>query len=200
MRLLRGRGRWARARAGSQVAGLIVAVTVVTPAGAVPVDPGGSPCTSASTASLSVSDSSIALGKTTTVSWSFHPGRGCDATVVRLLYRDATTRLPDDGFSHRARCRAEVLAARWALARGGAVDSLLALAASEAMRAREIDPMDARAWTVSAEVEQVRAEAARARRSAPDPAISAARAFIERALAIDPRLVEAVEIQSALRR
>ena len=91
MRLLRGRGRWARARAGSQVAGLIVAVTVVAPADAVPVDPGGSPCTSTSTASLSVSDPSIALGKTTTVSWSFHPGRGCDATVVRLLYRDATS-------------------------------------------------------------------------------------------------------------
>jgi hypothetical protein len=44
-----------------------------------------------STASLSVSDPSIALGKNTTVSWSFHPGRGCDVTVVRLLYRDATS-------------------------------------------------------------------------------------------------------------
>src|SRR4029077_11162472 len=93
MRLLRG--RWARACAGSQVAGLIVAVTVAAPAGAAPVDPGGSPCTT-STASLSVSDSSIALGKNTTVSWSFHPGRGCDATVVRLLYRDATSRVVAD--------------------------------------------------------------------------------------------------------
>jgi Right handed beta helix region len=81
MRLLRDRSRWARARAGSHVAGL----------NAIPIDPGGSPCASTSTASLNVSDSSIALGKNTTVSWSFHPGPGCAATVVRLLYRDATS-------------------------------------------------------------------------------------------------------------
>jgi hypothetical protein len=60
--------------------------------------------------------------------------------------------------------------------------------------------MDARAWTVSAEVEQVRAEAARARGSAPDAAITAARSFIEHAVAIDPRRVEAVKIQGALGR
>jgi tetratricopeptide (TPR) repeat protein/predicted Ser/Thr protein kinase len=130
--------------------------------------------------------------------------RRADPTpAVGRLRADAQrvlSRLPDDGFAHRAWCRAEVMAARWALAHGGAVEALLARAASEATRAREIDPMDALAWTVSAEVEQVRADAARARGSAPDAATASGLAFIAHAMTIDPRRVQAAAIRTALSR
>jgi hypothetical protein len=72
------------------VAGVVAAVVAAaTPAQAIPIDPAGSSCASTSTASLQVSPSSIRLGQTTSVSWAFHPGTGCVATVVRLLFRDA---------------------------------------------------------------------------------------------------------------
>jgi tetratricopeptide (TPR) repeat protein/predicted Ser/Thr protein kinase len=111
-------------------------------------------------------------------------------------------RLPDDVFGHRARARAEIVAARWALARGGAADAALALAlaATEAARARELDPRDALAWTVSAEVEQVRAELARARGAQPGAAIDQARAFIEQAVAIDPRRARTQKVRAELTR
>jgi eukaryotic-like serine/threonine-protein kinase len=109
-------------------------------------------------------------------------------------------RLPDDVFAHRAWARAEIVAARWALARGGAADAALARAASEAARARELDPRDAQAWTVSAEVEQVRAELARARGAHPGAAIDGARAFIEQAMAIDPRRARTQKVRAELTR
>jgi hypothetical protein len=71
-------------------AGVVAAVVgAATPAQAIPIDPNGGSCASTSTASLQVSPQSIRLGQTTSVSWAFHPGAGCVATVVRLLFRDA---------------------------------------------------------------------------------------------------------------
>jgi serine/threonine-protein kinase len=109
-------------------------------------------------------------------------------------------RRPGDGFGHRLLCRADLLAARWALAHRDAVERWLASATAEATHARETDPMDALAWIASAEVEQLRAQAARARGSAPNAAITRGRAFIERAMAIDPRLVRTRELRDELAR
>jgi len=116
--------------------------------------------------------------------------RRADPTaVVERMRADAQQvlrRLPDDVFAHRAWAGAEVIAARWALARGGAAGAALARAASEAARARELDPRDALAWTLSAEVEQVRGE------------LGSARTFIERAIAIDPRRVRTQKVRELL--
>lgn len=98
------------------------------------------------------------------------------------------------------RCWAEILAARWALARGEAADRFLGRAASEAALAREADPTDRLAWTASAEVEQLRAEAARARRIAADTAIEKGLAFVDRAMAIDPGLLRTLKVRDALAR
>jgi tetratricopeptide (TPR) repeat protein len=115
---------------------------------------------------------------------------------AQLLLR----RLPDDGFAHRLRSTAELVAARWALAQREAVDDLLARAAAEAARAHEVDPKDVLAWTASAEVEQLRAEAARARGSAPGAAVASGLAFIATAMAIDPRLVRTRKVRDELAR
>jgi len=128
---------------------------------------------------------------------------GDPSSAVRSIRADAQQllrQLPSDGLAHRGLCRADLLAARWALARGEATDRLLAHAATEAAQAREADPMDAMAWTVSAEVEQMRAEVARAKRLRPDADIAAARAFTSRALGIDPRLVRALKLRDELLR
>jgi hypothetical protein len=72
-------------------------LAAAAPASAIPIDPGGSPCASTSTASLSVSPSSTTPDRpTTTVTWSISPGRGCTPTVVRLLFRDKTTGVVTD--------------------------------------------------------------------------------------------------------
>jgi Tfp pilus assembly protein PilF len=105
---------------------------------------------------------------------------------MRADAQQVLRRLPDDVFAHRAWGAAEVIAARWALARGGAADAALARAASEAAHARELDPRDALAWTLSAEVEQVRGE------------LGSARTFIERAIAIDPRRVRTQKVRELL--
>jgi hypothetical protein len=127
--------------------------------------------------------------------------RRADPTaVVERMRSDAQyvlRRLPDDVFGHRAWARAEIVAARWALARDGSADAALARAASEAARAREVDPRDALAWTVSAEVEQVRAELARARGG---KLIERAREFIEQAAAIDPKRVRTQKVRAELTR
>jgi hypothetical protein len=87
-----GRRSW-RTQGLVAVAPVATVLALATPTGAIPTDPdGGNACASASSAWVTVSASSIALGQTTTVSWSFSPGRGCSVGVVRLLYRDATTR------------------------------------------------------------------------------------------------------------
>jgi Tfp pilus assembly protein PilF len=53
---------------------------------------------------------------------------------------------------------------------------------------------------VSAEVEQVRAELARARGAQPGAAIDQARAFIEQAVAIDPRRARTQKVRAELTR
>lgn len=130
--------------------------------------------------------------------------RGADPTAAVERMRSGAqlllSRLPDDGFAHRLRCLAELLAARWALAHGDVVDHLLARAAAEAARAREADPKDTLAWTASAEVALLRAEAARARGSAPGAAVASGLAFIESAMTIDPRLVRTLKVRDALAR
>jgi tRNA A-37 threonylcarbamoyl transferase component Bud32/tetratricopeptide (TPR) repeat protein len=117
-------------------------------------------------------------------------------TNVQLLLQ----RLPDDDFTHRAWCRAELLAVRWALSRRQPVGRLLARATAEATRAREIDPLDADGWTASAEVELLRAEATRARGSLAGMAINHGLELIERALEIDPKLSRALRVRDALAR
>jgi hypothetical protein len=78
----------------------LVAAVTMTAAGAgtasagttpIPIDPGGGPCAHVTTGSVSVSAPSIALGQATAVHWSLHPAPGCAPTVVRVMYRDATT-------------------------------------------------------------------------------------------------------------
>ena len=115
---------------------------------------------------------------------------------AQLLLR----RLPNDGFAHRFRSMADLLAARWALAQRKAADHFLARAANEAERAREVDSKDPLAWTVSAEVEHLRAENVRARGVAPSPAVAKGLAFIETAMKIDPELVRTRKVRDELAR
>jgi hypothetical protein len=115
---------------------------------------------------------------------------------VQLLLR----RLPDDGFAHRFWCRAELIAARWALAHHEPADPLVARAVSEAARARQRDAMDALAWTASAEAELVRAEAASAHKLPSSTAIASGLAFIEQAMKIDPALVRTLTVRDRLAR
>jgi tetratricopeptide (TPR) repeat protein/predicted Ser/Thr protein kinase len=125
------------------------------------------------------------------------------SSTVRQMRADAQLvlrSLPDDRFAHRFWCLADLLAARWALAQREAVDHVLAHAATEAAQARAADPTDALAWTVSAEVEQLRAEAARAHGSRPDAAILRGLAFISHAMSLDPRLVHALKVRDELAR
>jgi hypothetical protein len=77
--------------AGVLVATAAAVVALAVPAAAIPVGGGPGPCASTTTASLAVSRPTLWLGDTTTVSWSISPGPGCAPTVVRLLFRDATT-------------------------------------------------------------------------------------------------------------
>ncbi len=117
-------------------------------------------------------------------------------TDAQLLLR----RRPGDGFAHLMSCRADLLAARWALARGKPANAFLTRAHAEATQAREADPMDAPAWTASAEVEQLRAEAMRSHRGAPATAIAGGLTFIEQAMKIDPRLGRAQRVRDELSR
>jgi tetratricopeptide (TPR) repeat protein len=130
--------------------------------------------------------------------------RGLDAeAAVKAMQADARLllrRRPNDGAAHLMLCRAELLAARGALARGQAVDGFLTRAASEAARARKSDPTDAVAWTASAEVEQWRAQAARDRPAPRAAAIARGRAFLDQAMKIDPRLVRALKVRDELAR
>jgi hypothetical protein len=54
------------------------------------------------------------------------------------------------------------------------------------------------AWIASAKVEYVRAQAARARGSAPDAALARGQAFIEHAMTIDPRHVRTLKVRDQL--
>jgi hypothetical protein len=60
--------------------------------------------------------------------------------------------------------------------------------------------MDASAWTASAEVEQLRAEAARSHGAASAAAIARGLAFIDQAMKIDRRLVQARRVRDELAR
>ena len=116
---------------------------------------------------------------------------------VQLL----SSRAPTDSFAHLMGARVELVAARWALAHHDAVDRLLTRAATEAARAQADDPMNALAWTASAEIEQVRIQAARARRATPSTAaMTHGRALVDRAMAIDPQLVRMLEVRNELAR
>jgi tetratricopeptide (TPR) repeat protein len=117
---------------------------------------------------------------------------------MREQLRELSRRQSEDGFVHRFACRAELLAARWALVNHRSVDRFLIRATAEAARARAADPMDVQAWIASAEVEQVRAEAARLAGGSPAVATASGLAFAERALQIDPRRVRARELHSEL--
>jgi len=108
-------------------------------------------------------------------------------------------RTSDAGFAHRLRCRAQVFAARWAWLHHRDVARMLDRAASDAQAARAADPWDPRSWTASAEVELVRAEAAPARPAA-DAATARARAFLDRARALDPRLAWTLAVSRDLAR
>jgi hypothetical protein len=129
---------------------------------------------------------------------------GADPTSVvehmRLDTQAVLNRLPADSWAYRFRCFAELIAARWALAHRQPVDSLLARAAIAAAHAREQDAMDAWAWTASAEVEGLRAEAALTRGLPSSAAVVSGRAFVDRALKIDPRLLRTLRIRDRLDR
>jgi predicted Ser/Thr protein kinase len=120
--------------------------------------------------------------------------------AMRADAQQLLRRRPEDGVARLMACRAELVAARSAIARGAASDAFLARAAAEAAHARQADPMDASAWTASAEVEQLRAAAARSHRAAPAAAIARGLAFIEQAIKIDPRLVRAQRVRDELAR
>jgi serine/threonine protein kinase len=106
--------------------------------------------------------------------------------------------VPRDGFAYRSGCRADLVMARWVIAQRRTAAPWLTDAANEAEQARDADPMDALAWTASAEVEQLRAETARG--AAPGTAIARGFAFVEHALTIDPRLRRALDVRDALTR
>ena len=91
-------------------------------------------------------------------------------------------------------CRAESLAARWALAHGhaGVAAPYLARAAAAAALARTIDAQSASAWIASAEVERLRAQAG------GKTAVADGLGFLERAIAIDPRRARARELRDEL--
>jgi predicted Ser/Thr protein kinase len=129
-----------------------------------------------------------------------HADPAAAVTAMRADAQQLLRRRPEDGFTHLLACRAELLAARSALARGAASDAFLARAAAEAAHAREADPMDASAWTASAEVEQLRAEAARSHGAASAAAIARGLAFIDQAMKIDRRLVQARRVRDELAR
>jgi tetratricopeptide (TPR) repeat protein len=122
--------------------------------------------------------------------------RGADPAGFAARIRAAADRMlqksSDDGFAHRARCEAALLEAPWAIAHHGPVTQLLTLAASEAARARAVDPTDAMAWAASAEVDQMWLTSDAARGQILDPVVAArAKDFLDHALAIDPVLERA---------
>jgi hypothetical protein len=116
-------------------------------------------------------------------------GRGADPrpvlTQLRADVEWLSARVPGEGIAHRLAAEAELAAARVALARRDPAAALLARAAAEATRARELDPMDALAWVTSAEIEQLCGAAACSRDGA-GAAADRARVFLERASRIDP--------------
>jgi predicted Ser/Thr protein kinase len=130
-----------------------------------------------------------------------HADPAATVTAMRADAQQLLQRRPEDGFAHLLACRAELLAARSAIARGAASDTFLARAAAEAAHAREADPMDASAWTACAEVEQLRAAAAaRSDRAAAAAEVARGLAFIEQAMKIDPRLIQARRVRDELAR
>jgi tetratricopeptide (TPR) repeat protein len=130
--------------------------------------------------------------------------RGADPTSAVDQMRADTqvvlSRLPAASWAHRLRCRAELIAARWALARRRPVDGLLARAQAAAAQARERDAMDAWAWTASAEVDAVRVEVSLARGLPASAALASGLAFVERAMKIDAKLVRALRVRERLER
>lgn len=100
--------------------------------------------------------------------------------------------------AHRLAARAELATARAALAHHEPAAAVLARAATEATRARDLDPMDALAWATSAEIEQLCGAAACCRDGGASAAAERARTFIERALRIDPRGTQIREMRDAL--
>jgi hypothetical protein len=130
--------------------------------------------------------------------------RGADPTsAVEQMRADTQavlSRLPADSWAYRLRCRADLIAARWALARRRPVDGLLARAATAAGQARERDALDASAWTASAEVEAVRVEVSLARGLPASAALTSGLAFAEQAMKIDAKLVRALRVRERLER
>jgi tetratricopeptide (TPR) repeat protein len=120
--------------------------------------------------------------------------------AIRAGAKELLRRRSMDHFSHLMLCRAELLAARWALASGRRADTFLTQAAIEAARAREADATDASVWTASAEVELLRAEATQRQGGAAARAIAAGNEFIEEAMKIDPRLRRTLAVRDALAR
>jgi eukaryotic-like serine/threonine-protein kinase len=120
--------------------------------------------------------------------------------VTRADAQAVLRRRPSDVSAHRLAARADVLAGRWALEHGEPVDDLVPRAAYEAARARDANSKDALAWTVSAEVELMRAGAARSQQATRDAAMAAGLSFIKEALAIDPGLVRAQRVRDDLLR
>jgi hypothetical protein len=99
--------------------------------------------------------------------------------------------------AHRLAAGAELVAARAALAHGDPATALLARAAIEATRARELDPTDALAWVTSAEIEQLCGASACSRDGA-SAAADRARSFVERASQIDPLDAQVRALSDAL--
>lgn len=119
-------------------------------------------------------------------------GLGADVQHLRNLH-------PADGRIHRMACRAELISARWRLARRRSAGAELTRAAAAAARARDIDPTDAHALALSAEIELLRGTADRAPDDVHDrTALDRGAAFAERALQIDPLLVSAERVREML--
>jgi tetratricopeptide (TPR) repeat protein len=127
-------------------------------------------------------------------------GRGADPrpvlTQLRADVEWLSSRLPGEGLVHRLAAGAELAAARAALAHGDPAAALLARAAIEATRARELDPMDALAWATSAEIEQLCGAACS--RDGASAAADRARSFLERAMQIDPSDAPIRDLRDAL--
>jgi hypothetical protein len=127
-------------------------------------------------------------------------GREADPRpVLTQLRADAqwlSSRLPRESMAHRLAAEAELAAARAAIAHGDPAAAVLAGAATEATRARELDPTDALAWATSAEIEQLCA--ATCSRDGASAAADRARSFLERATQIDPLDLPIRELREAL--
>ena len=86
---LRRRGIPWRAAVVAATVATVVATVGAVPVSAIPIDPTHNPCVSNSSGTVSVSTHSLALGQSTTVSWSLTEGAGCGPMTPYIVFVDA---------------------------------------------------------------------------------------------------------------